>query len=144
MTRLMFICHGNICRSPMAEAVMNHLVAQAGRSAEFEIASAATSAEEIGHDVYPPARRVLSRHGIPCPMRRAVRLTPADYARYDRLLCMEQYNRRNALALLGGDPDGKLRLLIPDRDVADPWYSGDFDTAYREIEEGCRQLLLEL
>lgn len=141
MIRLMFICHGNICRSPMAEAVMKQLVAKVGRQAEFEIASCATSTEEIGHDVYPAARRELARHGIPCPTRRAVRLTAADYERFDRLICMERYNRRNALSLLGGDPEGKLSLLLPDRDVADPWYSGDFDTAYRDIEEGCQRLL---
>lgn len=141
MTRLLFICHGNICRSPMAEAVMKYLVTKAGREAEFEIASCATSAEELGHDVYPPARRELARHGIPCPTRRAVRLTAADYERFDRLICMERYNRRNALSLLGGDPQGKLCTLHPDRDVADPWYSDDFETAYRDIEEGCRRLL---
>ena len=144
MIRLLFICHGNICRSPMAEAVMKHLVLTTGREAEFEIASCATSVEELGHDVYPPARRELERHGIPCPRRRAVRLCRADYAHYDRLICMERYNLRNALTLLGGDPDGKLYTLHPDRDVADPWYSDDFDTAYRDIEAGCRRLLDEL
>lgn len=144
MIKLMFICHGNICRSPMAEAVMKHLVTQAGRQAEFEIASCATSTEEIGNDVYPPARRELARHGVPCPSRRAVRLRSSDYAHYDHLICMERYNLRNALSLLGGDPDGKLRLLHPDHDVADPWYSGDFDTAYRDIEEGCQRLLSDL
>ncbi len=144
MPSILFICHGNICRSPMAEAVMKHLVAKAGRQAEFRIASCATSREEIGHDVYPAARRELARHGIPCPMRQAVRLTAEDYKTYDLLICMERYNRRNALSLLLDDPDGKLRLLLPDRDVADPWYSGDFGTAFRDIEEGCRQLLEEL
>ena len=135
MTRILFICHGNICRSPMAEAVMKHLVSTVGRDSEFEIASCATSTEEIGHPVYPAAQRELARHGIPCPARRAVRLSHADYAQYDLLVCMERYNLRNALSLLGGDPDGKLRLLLPERDVADPWYSDDFDTAFRDIEE---------
>ena len=144
MTHVMFICHGNICRSPMAEAVMKQLVAKAGRQAEFEIASCATSTEEIGHDVYPAARRELAHHGVACPNHRAVRLRQSDYAYYDRLICMDRYNLRNALLLLGGDPEHKLCLLLPDRDVADPWYSGDFDTAYRDIEEGCQRLLNEL
>ena len=141
MTGILFICHGNICRSPMAEMILRKLVQDAGREAEFVIESCATSAEEIGHDVYPPARRMLEAHGVPCPSRAARRLTAADYERFDRLICMEQYNLRNALRLLGGDPEHKLSLLLRDRDVDDPWYSGDFDTAYRDIEEGCRRLL---
>ena len=144
MTRLMFICHGNICRSPMAEAVMTHLVAKAGRQAEFEIASCAVSTEELGHGVYPSAQRELAKHGIACPERRAVLLRQSDYAYYDRLICMEQCNLKRALALLGGDPEHKLCLLLPDRDVADPWYFGKFDKVYRDIEEGCRRLLSEL
>ncbi len=123
---------------------MKHLVAEAGRQDEFEIASVATSTEEIGNDVYPPARRELARHGIPCPRRCAVRLRPADYERYDRLICMDSYNVRNALRLLGGDPAHKVSLLLRDRDVADPWYSGDFEVAYRDIEDGCRRLLAEV
>ncbi len=141
MRRLLFICHGNICRSPMAEMIFKHYAKQSGRENEFEVASCATSAEEIGNDVYPAARRELARHGIPCPPRTARRLTAADYAYYDALICMESYNVRNALRLLGGDPEQKLSLLLGDRDVADPWYSGDFATAYRDICDGCRWLL---
>ncbi|MBR2405700.1 MAG: low molecular weight phosphotyrosine protein phosphatase [Clostridia bacterium] len=141
MKRILFICHGNICRSPMAEMIMKKLVADRGLTAEYVIESCATSAEELGNDVYPPARRELSRHGIPCPRRAARRLKAEDYARFDRLICMESYNLRNALRLLGGDPEHKLSLLLDDRDVADPWYSDDFETAYRDIEEGCGRLL---
>ena len=125
----------------MAEMIFKHLAKQAGRDSEFEVASCATSAEELGNDVYPSARRELARHGVPCPTRAARRLTHADYAYYDALVCMESYNIRNALRLLGSDPEHKITLLLTDRDVADPWYSGDFTTAYRDIEEGCRQLL---
>ena len=141
MRRILFVCHGNICRSPMAEMIFKQLVKQARREAEFEIASCATSTEEIGHDVHPAARRELQKHGIPCPPRAARRLTPSDYAYYDALICMESYNVRNALRVLGADPEHKISLLLPDRDVDDPWYSGDFGTAYRDIEEGCKRLL---
>lgn len=141
MPKILFICHGNICRSPMAEMVLRHLAKQAGRLQEFEIASCATSCEELGNDVYPAARRELSKHGIPCPTRSARRLCAADYEQYDQLICMDKNNLRNAERLLGGDPEHKLRLLLGDRDVDDPWYTGDFSTAFRDIRDGCLQLL---
>ena len=131
MKKILFICHCNICRSPMAEMIFKQLARQAGRDGEFEVASCATSAEELGNDVYPPSRRELIRHGIPCPPRAARQLTAADYAKYNALICMESCNVRNALRLLGGDPEHKVTLLLADRDVADPWYSGDFSAAYR-------------
>ena len=145
MTRILFICHGNICRSPMAEFVMKSLVASAGLEREFSIASAATSSEELGNPVYPQARRKLAEHGIGCAGKTARRMTAADYGAYDLLIGMDSANIRNMLRICGGDPDGKLRLLMAytgtARDVADPWYTGDFDAAWRDIESGCRALL---
>lgn len=149
MTKILFICHGNICRSPMAEFVFLHMIRQRGIADRFCVASCATSTEEIiggiGNPVYPPAKHELARHGIACDGKRAVQLKKSDYDRYDMLVCMDGNNVRNALRLLGGDPDGKISKLLShagrDGDVADPWYSGDFETAYRDIEEGCRGLL---
>ena len=149
MTRIMFVCHGNICRSPMAEFIFVHKAKAMGVADRFSVASSATSTEEIiggiGNPVYPPARRELQRHGIACDGKRAVQLKKSDYAAYDLLVCMDGNNVRNALRLLGGDPDGKVRKLLSfagrDGDVADPWYSGDFETAYRDIEKGCEALL---
>lgn len=152
MTKILFVCHGNICRSPMAEFVFKHLAARAGRSAEFEAASCATSTEEIwggvGNPVYPPAREELRRHGIPCAGKRAVQLQKSDYDKYDLLIGMDEYNVRSMLRLLGGDPAGKVHKLLDytarGGDVADPWYTERFDIAYRDIEEGCRALLEKL
>lgn len=142
-TRILFVCHGNICRSPMAEYIMRHLVSEAHREAEFEIASAATSTEEIGCPVYPPARRKLAEHGIRCDGHAAHQITRQEYAYYDLILCMDRNNLRNLDRLLGGDPDGKVRMLL-DRDVADPWYTGDFEATWRDCLRGCRQILDEL
>lgn len=148
MTRILFICHGNICRSPMAEFIMKDIVAKAGLSGEFEIASAATSTEEIGNPVYPPARRKLSEHGIDCSGKTARQLLRADYNNYDLLIGMDSANLRNMHRICGGDSSGKMHLLMDysDRqgDVADPWYSRDFDTAWQDIEAGCRGLLAHL
>ena len=148
MTRILFICHGNICRSPMAEFVMKDLVRKAGLAGTFEIASAATSTEEIGNPVYPPARRKLAEHGIGCDGKTARQLRAGDYARYDFLVGMDGANLRNMRRICGGDPDGKLSLLLDftDRpgDVADPWYTGDFDATWRDVLEGCRGLLAHI
>ena len=148
MPRILFVCHGNICRSPMAEFVMKHLVEEAGLADEFEIASAATSTEEIGNPVYPPARRKLAEHGISCAGKTARQLRRSDYDHYDLLIGMDQYNLRNMLRMCGGDPDGKIHLLLDytDRpgDVADPWYTDNFDATWRDCLEGCTALLQTL
>jgi len=142
MHKILFICHGNICRSPMAELVMKDLVAKAGRADEFEIASAATSREEIGNPVYPPARRELSRHGISCPNRAARQITAADLAYYDRIYYMDRLNAQY-LRRLFGDKADKCQPLLS-RDVADPWYSGDFSQTWDDILTGCSRILEEL
>lgn len=145
MERILFVCHGNICRSPMAEFVMKYLVGKAGADERFFIASAATSTEEIGNPVYPPARRKLAEHGIGCADKTARQMTAADYREYDLLIGMDSANLRNMRRICGGDPEGKIRLLMDftDRpgDVADPWYTGDFETTWRDISAGCRGLL---
>ena len=148
MTKILFVCHGNICRSPMAEFVMKDLVKKAGLEDQFQIASAATSTEEIGCPVYPPARRKLAEHGISCAGKTARQLTRADYAQYDLLIGMDRANIRNMARICGGDPDGKIKLLLDytDRpgDVADPWYTGDFDATWRDVLEGCQKMLASL
>lgn len=145
MVKILFVCHGNICRSPMAEFVMKDLVRKAGRAAEFSIASAATSTEEIGNPVYPPARRMLAAHGIDCTGKTARQLRKADYAQYDYLIGMDQANFRNMQRMCGGDPDGKIHLLLDFTDrpgqVADPWYTGDFQATWEDVLEGCEGLL---
>ena len=148
MIKILFICHGNICRSPMAEYVMKHLVQEAGRAAEFYIDSAATSAEEIGNGVHPGTRRKLAEVGIPCGDHRARRLTKADYEKFDLLIGMDGANLKNALRLVGGDPAGKIRGLLEyagrPGSIADPWYTGNFDDTYRDVLDGCRGLLEHL
>ena len=145
MTRVLFVCHGNICRSPMAEFVLRDMAEAAGRGAEFLIASAATSTEEIGNPVYPPARRKLAEHGIRCGGKTARQMTAEDYRRYDLLIGMDGRNLTNMRRICGGDPDGKMHLLMDftrrPGEVADPWYTGDFDAAWRDVTEGCRGLL---
>ena len=148
VTKILFVCHGNICRSPMAEFVMKNLVRRAGLEGEFTIESAATSTEEIGNPVYPPARRKLAEHGIGCEGKTARQLTRADYGRFDLLIGMDSANQRNMNRVCGGDPDGKIHLLLDytgrPGDVADPWYTGDFDATWRDVDEGCRALLAAL
>lgn len=148
MTKILFVCHGNICRSPMAEFVMKALVRKAGLEEKFQIASAATSTEEIGNPVYPPARRELERHGIDCGGKTARQLTARDYESYDLLVGMDGANLRNMRRICGGDPEGKISLLLDytDRpgDVADPWYTGDFEATWRDVSEGCARLLKHL
>ena len=145
MKKILFICHGNICRSPMAEFVMKRLVAEAGLEAQFEIASAATSTEEIGNPVYPPARRKLAEHGIACAGKTVRQITRADYKHYDYIIAMDHNNLRNLRRLLGDDTDGKISLLMDytsrPGDVADPWYTGDFEATWRDVIEGCTDLL---
>ena len=144
--RILFVCHGNICRSPMAEFIMKKLVADAGLSEMFEIASAATSTEEIGNPVYPPARRKLAEHGIACDGKTARQLTRRDYDYYDLLIGMDRYNIRNMERMCGGDPDDKIHMLMEyagnaRQDVADPWYTGDFNATWRDCMNGCKGLL---
>ena len=146
MIKILFVCHGNICRSPMSEFFMRDLLNKSGRSAE--IASAATSTEELGNSVYPPARRKLSEHGISCDGKTARQMTKRDYEYNDFIIAMERYNLRNMTRFVGDDPEGKVSLLLDwtdsPGDVADPWYTGDFETTYRDVEKGCRGLLEKL
>ena len=145
MTRILFVCHGNICRSPMAEFVMKDLVKKAGLESQFHIESAATSTEEIGNPVYPLARRKLAEHGIDCAGKTARQLRNSDYDNFDLLIGMDRANLRNMHRICGGDFAGKLHLLMDytDRpgDVADPWYTDDFETTWRDVLAGCRGLL---
>ena len=143
MKKILFVCHGNICRSPMAEYVMKYLVEQAGLTNQYMIASAATSTEEIGNPVYPPARRKLAEHGIRCDGHAARQMTRADYSRFDLLIGMDQWNLRNMERICGGDPEGKIRPLLYNKDVADPWYTGDFEATWQDVIKGCQALLAE-
>ena len=147
--KILFVCHGNICRSPMAEFVMKKLV---GNSEDFEIASAATSTEEIGNPVYPPARRMLAMHGIDCSGKTARQMTARDYEYYDYIVLMDRNNLRNLRWVLPGDlqkdPKGKISLLMDwvgkSRDVADPWYTGDFQATWDDVNEGCKAMLAQI
>ena len=148
MIKILFVCHGNICRSPMGEFVMKDLVKKAGLETHFHIESAATSTEEIGNSVYPPARRKLAEHGISCAGKTARQLRRDDYARWDYLVGMDEANRRNITRMCGGDPENKISLLLdhtPDpREVADPWYTGNFERTWLDVSEGCAALLAEI
>lgn len=145
MTKVLFVCHGNICRSPMAEFVMKDLVEKVGLADEFTIASAATSTEEIGNPVYPPVRQLLARHGISCAGKTARQLQRGDYAAWDLFVGMDTANLRNMTRLFGGDPEGKVHALLDYThrlgEVADPWYTGDFESTWRDVVEGCTGLL---
>ena len=148
MKKICFVCHGNICRSPMAEFIMKDMAEKAGLADEFEIASSAVSAEELGNSVYPPAREKLAEHGISCRGKHADLLSRRDYDYYDLIIAMDRSNLRNIDRIVRGDPNGKIHLLLEyagrTDSVADPWYTGDFETAYRDIEEGCTALLQQL
>ena len=148
MKKILFICHGNICRSPMAEFVMKDLVQKAGLASQFHIESAATSREEIGNPVYPPTRRKLAEHGISCKGHAARQLTNRDYDEYDLLIGMDQANLRDMYRICGGDYAGKMSLLMDHTarpgNVADPWYTEDFAATWRDVLEGCQGLLREL
>ena len=155
--KILFVCHGNICRSPMAEFVMRKLVAELAPGSEFsaeefEIASAATSTEEIGNPVYPPARRMLAMHGIDCSGKTARQMTVRDYEYYDYIVLMDRNNLRNLRWILPAelqkDPKHKISLLMDwvgeSRDVADPWYTGDFVATWNDVNEGCKAMLAHI
>ena len=141
MIRILFVCHGNICRSPMGEYILKDMVKKLGKEHLFEIDSAAVSREEIGNGVYPPARRALLKHGVFCGDHRARQVTMEDYRKFDRIYYMDASNARWLSRMLPNDPE-KIRPLLS-HDVADPWYTGDFELTYRDIEEGCKLLLEE-
>ncbi len=143
--RILFVCHGNICRSPMAEFVMKDLVKKAGLEDKFLIESAATSTEEIGNSVYPPARQKLAEHGISCKGKTARQMNSSDYNRYDLLIGMDSWNIRNMNRICGGDPEEKIHMLMDytnrPGEVADPWYTDDFEATWQDVLEGCQALL---
>lgn len=145
MTKILFICHGNICRSPMAEFMMKDMVKKEGQEDRFLIESAAVSREEIGNPVYPPAREMLARHGISCAGKRARQMTVQDYEEYDLLIAMDRSNLTRMERICGRDTQGKIYLMMDftsrPGEVADPWYTGDFTATWRDLEEGCRGLL---
>ena len=144
--RILFLCHGNICRSPMAEFIMKALLRSRGLEDLYHVESAAVSSEEIGNPIYPPAKRCLRQHGIPFDEgRTARRVRPEDYGRFDRIICMDMSNIRLLRRIIPDDPDGKVHLLMSyagnGRDVADPWYTGDFETTFQDLLTGCEALL---
>lgn len=146
MLKILFICHGNICRSPMAEFMLKDMAQKRGLEHEYEIASAATSREEIGEPVYPPARRKLSEHGIGCSGHHARQMTREDYEYYDLIVCMDRANLRNTARIAGGDSGNKIVLLLDftkrkGQEVADPWYTGDFDATWDDLSEGCAGIM---
>lgn len=146
MKKILFVCHGNICRSPMAEFIFKDLIASRGLKERFYVESAAVSTEEIGNSIYPPAKRCLNAHGIPFDTSKTARqITRADYDRYDLIICMDRMNLRWLKYIIPNDPDNKVRLMMSytgqDRDVADPWYTGDFETTYRDLVEATQKLL---
>lgn len=145
MIKILFVCHGNICRSTMCESVMTHLVSQKNLSEKIQIASAATHNDEIGNPPHYGTANRLRQAGIPVVSHRAVRMTPADYDSYDYLIGMDDANIRNMKRIAGGDPDGKIRKLLSfagfERDIADPWYTGNFDETFSDVSKGCSALL---
>ena len=148
MKKILFVCHGNICRSPMAEFVMKHLVREAGLADKILVESKALHRDEIGRDTHRGTREVLRAHNIPFEKRRATLMTAADYNAFDIIIGMDTENMNDLDRLTGGDPDRKVRRLLSysgeERDVADPWYTGNFDVTYRDVDAGCHALLKEL
>lgn len=148
MLKILFVCLGNICRSPMAEFIMKDMLCKNGLSGRVEVASAATSGEELGNPLYPPAARILRDHGVPYEKRAARTMTKADYREYDMIIGMDQANIRNILRICGGDPLGKVSMLMDHTsrpgNVADPWFTGDFEATWDDISEGCAQLLCRI
>lgn len=145
MIKVLFICHGNICRSPMAEFIFKDMVKKKGLQEKFYIASAATSREEIGNSVYPPAKRKLKEHNISCEGKTAIQMKKSDYEKYDYIIAMEEFNIRNIFKIIKEDPEKKVYRLLDftdkPKDIDDPWYTGDFDITYKEIVKGCEALL---
>lgn len=148
MIKVLFVCHGNICRSPMAEFILKDMVKKKGLEKDFFIASSATSTEEIGNPVHPGTRNKLQQYGISTAGKYAVQLRKQDYEKYDYFLGMDSWNIKNMKKILGGDPEGKVARLLEysnyPRDIADPWYTGDFDKTYEDIVEGCKSFLLSI
>ncbi|MBS7299376.1 MAG: low molecular weight phosphotyrosine protein phosphatase [Eubacteriales bacterium] len=148
MIRILFVCHGNICRSPMAEFVMKDLVKKNNAQDMFEIESCATSREEIGNSVYPPAKQKLAEHGISCKGKTARQMTKEDYNYFDYIVAMDRFNLRNMHPFIGEDVDNKVSLLLDytDRtgDVADPWYTGDFEKTWQDVTAGCEGLFRKI
>ena len=148
MRNILFVCHGNICRSPMAEFIMKHMVKERGLYQQYYIESAAVSREEIGNPIYPPAKRCLTQHGIAFDKNKTARqVTRDDYYRFDDIICMDQSNLRYIERIIPSDPEGKIKLMMSfagkHRDVADPWYTGDFEATYQDVVEGCEGYLKE-
>ena len=145
MIKVLFICHGNICRSPMAEYILKDMVKKSRRQCDFFIESAATSMEEIGNDIHRGTKGILNKYKIPYERRRARQMERKDYERYDYIVGMDEWNRRNMMRILGDDPEEKVFLLLDftgsPRDIADPWYTGEFEATYRDITEGCGAFL---
>lgn len=145
MKKVLFVCHGNICRSPMGEFILNHIAAARGLSGSICASSAGVSSEEAGNPLYPPAERVLKKHKIPCAGHRARKITPSDYEDFDYILAAEDIHIKKMTRFFGGDPDSKIKRIMDftetPGDISDPWYTGDFDTAYSQIELGCREFL---
>ena len=148
MKKILFVCHGNICRSPMAEFVMKDMADKAGLSDQIYVESAATSTEEIGNEVYPPAKRKLAEHGISCKGKTARQMRRSDYERFDLLIGMDEWNIRNMTRISNGDPENKIHKLLDftqrNEDVADPWYTGDFEATWQDVTEGCQCLIENL
>lgn len=145
MIKVLFICHGNICRSPMGEFILKDMTQKRGIAHKFYIESAATSTEEIGNPVYPPARNKLRTNGIDCTGKTARQITKADYKKFDYIFCADSYNVKNAMRIFGSDPENKVCRLLDltdrPRDIADPWYTGNFDITWDDIVEGCEAFL---
>lgn len=148
MKKILFVCHGNICRSTMAEFVFKDMIAKAGLSDQFHIESAATSREEIGNDTDPRTKRKLIEMGVPFTKRRARQMTKADYKEFDYIICMDDNNIRNLMRIIGSDPDNKVTKLLQhagkDENIADPWYTGNFDDTWDGVLEGCKALMDEI